>query len=106
MFAGHTGVVVKLTEAVMACPTSQDTLFQLLLTAFHAESKPKVCGPLFLAMTAYEVFKEEKEKDESKVSSHMLVPIFVIGLGVRMYVHQRRIVQRSLMKLACQGTLN
>ncbi len=66
MFAGHTGVVVKLVEAVTVYPDSQDTLLQLLLTAFHAESQLKICAPLFLAMTAYEVYTEEK-KDESKV---------------------------------------
>ena len=66
MFAGHTGVVVKLVEAAIACPEQQETVHQLLLTAFHAQTEPKSSVPLFLAMTAYEVFMEEK-KDTSKV---------------------------------------
>ncbi len=67
LFAGHTGVVVKLTEAVMSCPPCQDTLLQLLLSSFHVEIKPKLCVPLLLTMTAYEVYLEEKEKEDSKV---------------------------------------
>ncbi len=80
LFAGHTGVVVKLVEAVTACPDSQDTVLQLLLTAFHAESQLKICAPLFLAMTAYEVYTEEK-KDESKVRPFCEVELFDFGIA-------------------------
>ena len=59
LFVGHTGVVVKLTQAAVSCPEKQPTLFQALMKAFHTETKPKCCVPLFLALTTYEVTFDE-----------------------------------------------
>ena len=70
LFAGHTGVVVKLVEAAISCPEKQPAVLQLLLTAFHTEAKPKCCVPLFLSLMAYEMyFKSESGEDSQKVST-------------------------------------
>ena len=48
LFAGHTGVVVKLTEAAAeSCPEKQPALLESLLKAFHTEHDPKHCAPVF-----------------------------------------------------------
>ena len=65
LFVGHSGVVVKLAEAGLRSAGQQQEIVEALLSAFHAESDPKCCVPLFLALTAYEVYSEHEEKMES-----------------------------------------
>ena len=65
LFVGHSGVVVKLAEAGLRSAGQQQEIVEALLSAFHAENDPKCCVPLFLALTAYEVYSEHEEKMES-----------------------------------------
>ena len=65
LFVGHSGVVVKLAEAGLRSAGQQQEIVEALLSAFHAESDRKCCVPLFLALTAYEVYSEHEEKMES-----------------------------------------
>ena len=74
LFVGHSGVVVKMAEAALRSPHHQPAILKALLTAFHAGSDSKRCVPLFLTLTAYEVYKEHEEKmnidkDISRVSN-------------------------------------
>ena len=56
LFAGHTGVVVKLTEAAAeSCPEKQPALLESLLKAFHTEHDPKHCAPVFLSLMTHEM---------------------------------------------------
>lgn len=55
LFAGHTGVVVGLLQAAVSCPEKQASLLQELLRAFHTESAPRGCVPVFLSLTTSEV---------------------------------------------------
>ena len=71
LFAGHSGVVVRLTQALLACPPKQPAHLAALLQAFHVEAQPKLCAPLFLALTAYEVyFTPTNEEEKQQVSSY------------------------------------
>jgi hypothetical protein len=64
LFAGHGGVAVKMAEASLRNPAQQPEILKTLLAAFHAEDNPNSCVPLFLTLTAYEVYVEHKEKRE------------------------------------------
>jgi len=64
IFAGHTGVVVKLTQAAVTCPEKQSSVLQSLLRAFHTEHDPKHCAPLFLSLMTHEVVFEMKDETE------------------------------------------
>lgn len=55
LFAGHTGVVVGLLQAAVSCSEKQASLLQELLRAFHTESAPRGCVPVFLSLTTSEV---------------------------------------------------
>ena len=55
LFAGHTGVVVRLLQAAGSCHEKQASLLQELLRAFHTDSAPRGCVPLFLSLTTSEV---------------------------------------------------
>lgn len=56
LFAGHTGVVVKLTEAAAeSCPEKQPALLESLLKAFHTEHDPKHSAPVFLSLMTHEM---------------------------------------------------
>ncbi len=69
LFVGHSGVVVRLVDRVATCcPDQQPSLLQALLTAFHTQSSPRSCAPLFLSLTAYEIHhgEAEKRKEEEK----------------------------------------
>ena len=64
LFVGHSGVVVKLAEAGLKSVPHQPEILKALLHAFHAERDANYCVPLFLTLTAYEVYSEHKEKME------------------------------------------
>ena len=55
LFAGHTGVVVKLTEAAVSCPEKQPTIVKSLLRAFHTEHDPEHCALVFLSLMTHEM---------------------------------------------------
>ena len=55
LFAGHTGVVVKLTQAAVSCPEKQPAMLESLLKAFHTEHDPKHCAPVFLSLMTHEM---------------------------------------------------
>ena len=63
-FAGHMGVVVKLTQSAVTCPEKQSAMLQSLMKAFHTEHDPKHCAPLFLSLMTHEVMFENKDKTE------------------------------------------
>ena len=65
LFAGHSGVVVKMAEAGLRTPDQQSEILKTLLTVFHAETNTSVCVPLFLTLTAYEVYAEHVQSRES-----------------------------------------
>ena len=63
LFAGHTGVVVKLTEAAaLSCPEKQPALLESLLRAFHTEHDPKHCAPVFLSLMTHEMVFRSDDK--------------------------------------------
>ena len=62
LFVGHSGVVVKLTEAGLKNTSQQSEILKALLKAFHADKDAKCCVPLFLTITAYEVYSKHREK--------------------------------------------
>lgn len=73
LFAGHSGVVVKMAEVALRLPDQQPEFMKMLLTAFHTENDTNYCVPLFLTLTAYEVYLEhakqrESDKDVERVS--------------------------------------
>ena len=65
LFAGHSGVVVKMAEAALRSPAQQQEVVQTLLTVFHTDTDTSACLPLFLTLTAYEVYSEHRKKMES-----------------------------------------
>lgn len=70
---GHNGVVVKLAEAGLKATPRQPEILKALVSAFHVENDTKSCVPLFLTLTAHEVYSEhqermEKDKDIKRVS--------------------------------------
>ena len=76
---GHTGVVVKVTEAYKRCPPRQQvTMMNNLLKAFHTESHPKDCAILFTSLVTREVYfkavdddsGDTGERQSEKVSSY------------------------------------
>ena len=63
LFAGHTGVVVKLTEAAaLSCPEKQPALLESLLRAFHTEHDPNHCTPVFLSLMTHEMVFRSDDK--------------------------------------------
>ena len=69
LFAGHTGVVMRLLQAVVCCPEKQASLLQELLKAFHTENAPHDCVPLFLSLTTSEIrygVKDEEGEGEGE----------------------------------------
>ena len=81
LFAGHSGVVVKMVEACLQTPSQQPQMVKTLLIAFHAKENPNACLPLFLTLTAYEVYLEHTEKRKSdkdlpRVSNFQLQYLF------------------------------
>ena len=63
MFLGHTGVVVKLAEAAVACPEVQPGLLAAILKAFHTSDHPSCSAPVILALLTYEVFYNDGGAD-------------------------------------------
>lgn len=64
LFAGHSGVVVKLAEAAVASPDLQPDLLEAVLKAFHVESHPLSAAPVILALLTYEMFHSHKNGEE------------------------------------------
>ena len=58
LYAGHTGVVVKLAEAAVSCPEIQPALLEAILHAFHTHTHPQATAPVILALLTYEVYCE------------------------------------------------
>ena len=64
LFSGHTGVVVKATEAYKRCaPRQQVTMVNKLLKAFHTESCPRDCAILFTSLVTREVYFKTVDGD-------------------------------------------
>ena len=74
LFCGHTGVVVKATEAYKKCtPRQQVMMLNKLLKAFHTEAYPQDCAILFTSLVTREVYckpavEGESEQHPEKVS--------------------------------------
>ena len=68
LFAGHSGVVVKMAEAGLRATARQPEIVETLLVAFHAQNDTNTCVPLLLTLTAYEVHVEHTEKRESDIN--------------------------------------
>ena len=70
LFAGHTGVVVKLTEAAAeSCHEKQPALLESLLRAFHTEHDPKHCAPVFLSLMTHEMVFGNADKPKVPTQS-------------------------------------
>ena len=65
LFAGHSGVVVKMAELCLRSTDQQSEMMKTLLVAFHAQDDPNTCIPLFLMLTAYEAYLEHEKKRET-----------------------------------------
>ena len=65
LFVGHSGVAVRLAEAGLRSSPQQTEILTALLNAFHVKMDAKYCVPLFLTLTAYEVYCEHKEEMKS-----------------------------------------
>ena len=59
LFVEHTGLVVKLVEAAVACPDIQHGVFTSLMQAFHTEAHLKDSAPVLLALLTYELFHKD-----------------------------------------------
>ena len=81
LFCGHTGVVVKVVEACKKCPSKQATILNGLLKAFHVESKPKDCAPLFISLVTREVyFKPDSDKDDEQLPLTVKVGVYLFDV--------------------------
>lgn len=92
---GHNGVVVKLAEAGLKTAPRQPEILKALLSAFHVENDAKSCVPLFLTLTAYEVYSEHKEKME-KDKDIKRVSLFFVCWSPAIYMHQFSLCYREL----------
>ena len=73
LFCGHTGVVVKATEACKRCTARQQVvMLNKLLKAFHAESHPQDCAILFTSLVTRDVYfkSDVSEQLADKVSAN------------------------------------
>jgi nucleolar protein 9 len=99
LFAGHSGVVVKMAELCLRSPDQQSEMMKILLVAFHAKDDPNACIPLFLTLTAYEAYleheqKRETDKDVPRRSVHVQGSLLVQAL---FKYENPRVVVRSLL---------
>ena len=62
LFVGHTGVVVKLTQAAVSCPEKQSPVLESLLNAFHTQHNTKHCAPVFLSLMTRDILFENNER--------------------------------------------
>ena len=62
LFVGHTGVVVKLTQAAVSCLEKQSAVLESLLTAFHTKHDSKHCAPVFLSLMTHDILFENGDK--------------------------------------------
>ena len=60
-FVGHSGVVVKLTQAAVSCPEKQSVVLESLLNAFHTEHDTKHCAPVFLSLVTHDILFKSSE---------------------------------------------
>jgi len=69
LFCGHMGVVVKAVEACKNCSSKQTKILTGLLKAFHTESHPKDCAPLFISLVTREVYcKPDSDHDDEQLT--------------------------------------
>lgn len=118
LFVGHTGLVVRLVEAAVACPDIQQTIFASLVKAFHTDAHPMATAPVILALMTYEVFYDDssKEKDGEVDEVHTELHPFTLHGSLLMQAllrfHDPRIVVKSLLaqseeelaRLSCDST--
>ncbi|KAM4853904.1 nucleolar protein 9 [Thomomys bottae] len=81
---GHPGVVVALVGACRRVGAHQAQVLQRLLEAFHCaepSSRQVACVPLFATLTAYEVYYELMEEEETVPSEHQVEMASVRALG-------------------------
>ena len=72
---GHTGVVVKLTEAAVSCPERQPALLESLMKAFHTEHDPKHCAPVFLSLLTHDMIFDGAEEQKEVCKNLLQFPL-------------------------------
>ena len=85
LFAGHSGVVVKMAGLCLRSTDQQSEMMKTLLVAFHAQDDPNACIPLFLTLTAYEAYleheqKRETDKDIPRVSNFVHRTLLIVAV--------------------------
>ena len=102
LFCGHTGVVVKATEAYKRCtPRQQVTMVNKLLKAFHTEAHPRDCAILFTSLVTREVYfkpidGESDRQQSEKVSKADRMIDYNTDIQVQCSLHGALIVQALL----------
>ena len=98
LFLGHTGVVVKLAEAAVACPEVQPVLLEAILKAFHTDAHPDSCAPVILALLTYDVFYETSE--EGSIKPHPFTLHGSLLLQALLKFEDVKTVPRSVLKMS------
>lgn len=101
LFLGHTGVVVKLAEAAVACPEVQQTLLAAILKAFHTSDHPSSCVPVILALLTYDVFHDSSSM-EGGVKLHPFTLHGSLLLQALIKFQDVKHVSRSVLKLGAE----
>ena len=105
LFVGHTGVVVKLAEAAVACPDVQPDLLEGISKAFHVQSHPKSMAPVILAMLTYEVFHSHEEEGGGADEGPKPHPTTLHGsllLQALLKFRDAKAVSRSVLKMSTE----
>ena len=101
LFAGHTGVVVKLSQAAVSCPAVQPGLHDAILQAFHTSEHPESCVPIILALLTYEVFNNSSNSDDGKQAKpHPFTLHGSLLLQALLKFEDTKVVARSLLKMS------
>jgi hypothetical protein len=97
LYLGHTGVVVKLVEAAVACPEVQSDILAAIFKAFHASDHLSSCAPLILALLTYEVFYDEEGEGAAKPHPFTLHGSLLLQSLLKF--EDVKAVSRSILKL-------
>lgn len=106
LYAGHTGVVVKLVEAAISCPEVQPGLFEAVQQAFHLTSHSTATAPVLLALMTYEVFTAQD--NDSAEGCGQLHPTSLHGsllLQALLKFQDTKVVVRSVLKMKVKELL-
>lgn len=101
LFLGHTGVVVELAEAAVACPEVQPGLLAAILKAFHTSDHTNSCAPVILALLTYEVFYDSNES----VKPHPFTLHGSLLLQALLKFQDAKGVSRSVVKMGREELL-